>query len=62
MQRHEKLGAQELAYTAPMVLAKRDQQQVREMAANFIEKVLKLVKDSEPDETLCCLCLDWFEF
>ncbi len=62
MQRHEKLGAGELAYSAPMVLSQKDRAQVREMAALFIEKVLKLVKDSEPNETLSCLCLDWFEF
>jgi uncharacterized protein (TIGR02147 family) len=62
MQRHEKLGPSELAYTAPISIAEKDQDAIREMSVNFVERVLKVVKASEPEEKLMCLCVDWFEF
>jgi uncharacterized protein (TIGR02147 family) len=62
MQKHERISEGELAYTAPMSISKKDQVKIREMSAHFIEQVLQVVKKSEPEETLMCLNMDWFEF
>lgn len=61
MQHHERLTNRELAYTAPMSISAVDQARVREMSATFIEKVLEVVRASEPEQKLMCLNLDWFE-
>jgi len=57
--KYENLGPDDIAYTAPITLSKKDAALMRERMLGFISETLKLVKDS-PSEELCCLCLDWF--
>jgi uncharacterized protein (TIGR02147 family) len=57
--KYENLGTNDVAYTAPITLSKKDAEVMRERVLTFVSDTLKLVKDS-PSEELHCLCLDWF--
>jgi uncharacterized protein (TIGR02147 family) len=60
VQRIEKLGPQELAFTAPVSIAKKDMAKIRARILEMIEDVAKTVKASEPEQ-LACLSIDWIE-
>lgn len=49
-----------LHYTSPMTLSKKDVDVIREKIIQFIQQVNKVV-DPSPSETLYCLDLDWFQ-
>lgn len=57
--KYENLGQEDVSYTAPITLSKKDAKIMRERVLEFVSETLKLVKDS-PSEELCCLCIDWF--
>ncbi len=58
MSRFENLGANELAFTAPVSVSRADIPKIRAKLLATIEDVAKLVRDSESQE-LACLNLDW---
>jgi uncharacterized protein (TIGR02147 family) len=60
MERHPRLTVDELAYTSPMTLSKKDVLLIRETTVRFIEHVTKIV-DSSASEELYCMNLDWFK-
>ena len=57
--KYEDLGKEDVAYTAPITLSKKDALEIREKVLKFVSEVLHIVKDS-PSEELHCLCIDWF--
>ncbi len=61
MQRQENLGTNDLSYSAPAVVSGEDQKHIRELAAQFVENFLKVVKNSKPDQKLAFLNIDWLE-
>ena len=62
LQRHERLSDRELVYTCPVSISKADQLRIRELLVNVISDFTRSVSKSEPEETLSCLTIDWFEF
>lgn len=48
----------EIVFTNPVTLSKKDFNKIREELAQFIEKFQSTVNPSEP-ELLCCLNIDW---
>lgn len=58
--KYDNFSKQDLSYTAPITLSKKDVEVVREKILKFISETLAIVKDS-PSEELCCLCVDWFQ-
>lgn len=58
IQRSENLGADELMYTAPVSLSKKDFDILREELVIYIQNFLKRVHDS-PAEEVACLNLDF---
>lgn len=61
MARHETLGRDELAFTAPLTIARSDVAVVRAELQATIERVSATVAATEPD-TLACLNIDWVTF
>lgn len=61
LERHSRLSARELAYTCPATVSTEDQEQIREELVRLIEKYVKKIGASTPEEKLVCLNLDWFE-
>ncbi|NJL25279.1 MAG: DUF4423 domain-containing protein [Calothrix sp. SM1_5_4] len=62
MDRHARLDVNsELAYSAPMSLAKEDVLKVREELIRAIERVRTII-DPSPCETAYCLNIDWVQF
>jgi uncharacterized protein (TIGR02147 family) len=61
MERHPSLGPQEIAYTAPMSISKKDAQELRKRIVAFIEEFQKTRAASDP-EVAFCLAIDFFEF
>ena len=55
---HDEFHSQ-LHYTAPMTLSLSDAEKIREMIAQFLESIDRVVEPS-PSEILCCLNIDWF--
>lgn len=60
IQQHERLTDRELAYTCPVSVSEKDIATIRQMLISFIEKFIKLVSASEPDQKVACLIIDWF--
>ena len=60
LEAHSNLRKHELAFSAPISIGKKDKDKVREIMLAAIEKVSKLVSNSEPDD-LACLTIDWFD-
>jgi len=60
LESHFNLRKHELAFTAPLSIAKKDREKVREILLQTVEKVSALVSDSESEE-LACLNMDWFD-
>ncbi|MCP4911494.1 MAG: TIGR02147 family protein [Oligoflexia bacterium] len=50
----------ELIYTSPVSLSFEDAQKIRELHIKHIQKIMKIITDSEP-ETLFSLGIDWFK-
>lgn len=59
MERHPRIGADELAFSAPLTLAEADISKVRKMCLDFIQDISKKVSNS-PAEQLACFNMDWF--
>lgn len=57
--KYEELGKDDVVYTAPITLSKKDAHEIREKILKFISETLQVVKDS-PSEELFCMCIDWF--
>lgn len=60
LDRLDRLSSDELAFTAPMTLARKDRSVVRAELVATIERVHALAAPS-PAEELCCLTIDWFD-
>lgn len=61
IQRQEKIGQNELTYTCPVSINRKDQAKLRELLIQTIQDFLKTVTESEPPEMVACLLIDWFE-
>lgn len=59
IQKIENLSEQELMFTAPVSISKKDFSRIREKMAHFIKEISEIVKDSEAEE-IAHLNLDWF--
>ena len=57
--KYEEFGGDDVAYTAPITLSKKDAIEIRERVLKFISETLSLVRDSQSEE-LFCLCMDWY--
>lgn len=60
MGRFDTLRKEELAFSAPLTLAREDFPKVRAEIVAFIERIWELVRSS-PSEKLACLNIDWFD-
>jgi hypothetical protein len=60
MERHDQLGAGELAFTCQVSISAEDQLRIREQLAQYVERFYEQVAASKPEEKLACLNLDWF--
>ena len=58
-ERYDHLTEDELIYTCPVSLSFADAAKIRELHIKHIQKIMKIIKDSEP-ETLFSLGIDWF--
>lgn len=56
----EKMGPSELAFTAPVAIAKKDREKVRAILLETIGEISKLVEDS-PSEEIGYLGIDWLK-
>lgn len=56
--RHQKLEDEELFFTSPLTISKKDMAVVREKIVQLIEQVSSVVDETEP-ERLACLNIDW---
>lgn len=61
MQAHESLSAEELCYTGPMSISKKDFEKIRELIAQTVQQTTKIAVNSG-EEILACLNVDWFKF
>lgn len=59
LEHHPKLSAEELAFTAPISLSQKDFAAAKSVLLEAIQKISKIVKDSEPEQ-VACLNLDLF--
>jgi uncharacterized protein (TIGR02147 family) len=59
MERHSRLGVDELAFSAPVTLAENEIAEIRLMCLDFIQRVSKKVAKSPPQK-LACINIDWF--
>ncbi len=59
IERHPRLNEDELAFSAPVTIAKKDILTIKKKCLDFIQEVSKTVKDS-PAEELACINIDWF--
>lgn len=57
---HDDLASEELAYSGPMSISKRDQEEIRAILLEAIRKATHRAVASSP-EKLCCLNIDWFQ-
>jgi plasmid maintenance system antidote protein VapI len=62
MDRHDRLGSNELAFTCQVSVTREDQAAIRRQLVELVESFYTRVEKSEPVETLACLNLDWIEF
>lgn len=60
IERHPRLESDELAFSAPLTLAKSDLGEVKKMCLDLIQEVSKKVSKSS-SENLACLNIDWFQ-
>jgi uncharacterized protein (TIGR02147 family) len=60
LERHPRLTADELAFSAPVTVASADIPVIRKMCLSFIQKISKVVAASPP-EKLACFTMDWFK-
>lgn len=60
LEAHENLRKHELAFTAPVSIATKDREKVREIILQAIERINKLMDETESQE-LSCLAIDWFD-
>jgi uncharacterized protein (TIGR02147 family) len=58
MERYHQLDDDELFFTSPLTIAKKDIPIIKDQILNLIEKVSETVTKSEEEE-LCCLNIDW---
>ena len=61
MQRFNSLGEEELCYTAPLTIAKKDMIVFRAKIIELIEDLKKIVQSTKPD-SLACFNIDWVKF
>lgn len=61
MAHHHDLGSEGIAYTSPMSIRKADAKKIRRLLVDTIERATEL-SDSDEQDSLYCLNLDWFEF
>lgn len=61
IERHGKLGDDELMFSGPMSVSKEGARRIREKLVQVIEEALAIV-DKEDPEKLACLNIDWFGF
>ena len=59
-ERHNKLDADEIMFTAPISIAKSDIPKVRSKVLKFVEEIREVVNESDPEQ-VCCLNIDWFK-
>ncbi len=59
IQKGEKLSEQEMMFTGPVSLSKKDFKILREKIVLFIKDYLEIVRDS-PAEEVACLNIDFF--
>lgn len=59
IQRCENIGEEEMMYTSPLTISKKDFQKVKEKILQLIADTSKIVKNTEPEQ-MACLCLDFF--
>lgn len=60
LEAHANLRKHELAFTAPLTIAKKDREKVREVILQCIEKINSLIEETDAEE-LSCLGIDWFD-
>ena len=60
LEAHSNLNKNELAFTAPLSVAKKDREKVRESLLKCIQEINKIVETTEAQE-VACLCIDWFD-
>lgn len=58
MERHMRLGPDELAFSAPVTVSEKDVNEIRKMCLSFIQSVSQKVAES-PAEALACMNIDW---
>jgi hypothetical protein len=58
LQGHEGLSSEELAFTAPMSIAKKDFEKIREKIMTCIKDSIDVAKESEAED-LAFLNIDW---
>jgi len=54
------MATDELFFSSPMTLSRKDKQKLREKIIEFIKDFMKTIQNSD-EEILCCLNIDWFE-
>lgn len=58
LQRHENMSPEEIAFTAPMSIAKKDFQQIRDKIFNCIQESIEVAKGSDAED-VAFLNIDW---
>jgi uncharacterized protein (TIGR02147 family) len=61
MEKHPALSPQELAFTSPMSIARKDAEKMREILVQAIERAVAFADTDAPD-SLYCINVDLFEF
>lgn len=56
----DSVASNEIHYTLPLTISKKDSEKIRKYIINYIEEVRKTV-DSSPSEEFFCLNIDWFK-
>jgi len=59
LERMESISDQELQFTGPVSINKKDFESIREDLVELVSKALKKVKEGEPAD-VACLLIDWF--
>lgn len=59
LQRHDNIRAEEMAFTAPMSLSKKDFLKIREKLLTSIKEIIEVAKESEAED-VAFLNIDWF--
>ena len=58
MTKHDQIGSDELVFTAPLTINRKDVNSIRGEIQRLIEQVSGVVATTTPD-TLACLNIDW---